>query len=416
MTARSPTPLALRPLAPATPERVAVVELRLTDFRNYPTLTFACDSRHVVLAGENGSGKTNLLEALSLLTPGRGLRRARLDEMDRLGGGGAWSVFARLDGPDGPVAVGTGAAAAVGDEETRQRRVRIDGAPARTADDLLDHCRVLWLTPAMDGLFTGPASERRRFLDRLVLAVDPGHGARVAAYEKAMRGRNRLLEEDRLDLDWLAAIEDQMAELGVAVATARVETVSCLERLIAATRADAPFPHAELALEGEIEAMVARGGPSAEAEDLFRARLGDNRRRDKAAGRTLDGPHRADLAVRHGPKDMPAHLSSTGEQKALLLGLVLAHARLVGETTGRAPLLLLDEIAAHLDPRRRAELFDVLETLGSQCWMTGTDAGAFTALGDRAVIHVVEAGRLGPTPDVALSANASPRNADPKTS
>ena len=292
--------------------------------------------------------------------------------------------------------IGTGAEAGTGDDESRQRRVRIDGVAARSSDELLDHCRVLWLTPAMDGLFTGPAADRRRFLDRLVLAVDPGHGARVSAYEKAMRGRNRLLEDDRLDLDWLTAIEDQMAELGVAVASARVETVACLERLIEATRADAPFPHAELALEGELEAMVARGGPSAEAEDLWRARLAEARRRDKAAGRTLDGPHRADLAVRHGPKAMPAHLSSTGEQKALLLGLVLAHARLVGETTGRAPLLLLDEIAAHLDPRRRGELFDVLEALGSQCWMTGTDAGAFEALGDRAAIWTLTGGRIDP--------------------
>ncbi|MER2605065.1 MAG: DNA replication/repair protein RecF [Siculibacillus sp.] len=373
--------------------RVAVRDLRLVDFRNYPALSLASDGRHVVLAGENGAGKTNVLEALSLLSPGRGLRRARLDEMSRQGGEGAWSVFARLDGPDGEVRLGTGSDD-VGAEETRTRRVRVDGEPARSADDLLDFVRVLWLTPAMDGLFTGPAAERRRFLDRLVLAVDPGHGARVSAFEKAMRGRNRLLEDDRLDLDWLAAIEAQMAELGVAVAAARVETVSCLERLIAATRADAPFPHAELALEGEIEALVAGGGPSAIAEDAYRARLADGRRRDKAAGRTLDGPHRADLAVHHGPKTMPAALSSTGEQKALLLGLVLAHARLVGEVTGRAPLLLLDEVAAHLDPRRRGELFDVVEALGSQCWMTGTDAGAFAALGERAEVFEVNGGRM----------------------
>ena len=373
--------------------RVAVTDLRLGDFRNYAGLRLASDGRHVVLAGENGAGKTNILEALSLLSPGRGLRRARLDEMARLGSAGAWSVFARLDGPDGEVAIGTGSEGA-GEEETRVRRVRIDGEAARSADDLLDFVRVLWLTPAMDGLFTGPGSERRRFLDRLVLAVDPGHGARVAAFEKAMRGRNRLLEEDRFDLEWLAAIEAQMAELGVAVAAARVETVACLERLIAATRADAPFPHAELALEGEIEALVAGGGPSAHAEDDYRARLAEGRRRDKAAGRTLAGPHRADLAVRHGPKDMPAGLSSTGEQKALLLGLVLAHARLVGETSGRAPLLLLDEVAAHLDPRRRGELFDVVEALGAQCWMTGTDASAFAALGARAEVFEVTAGQV----------------------
>lgn len=394
--------LAALPLAPPTPTRpeiarVAVAELRLVDFRNYASLSLAGDGRHVVLSGDNGAGKTNVLEALSFLSPGRGLRRARLDEVARLGSPGAWSVFARLDGPDGPVRLGTGSEPG-GDDETRVRRVRIDGEPTRSADDLLDHLRVLWLTPAMDGLFTGPAAERRRFLDRLVLAVDPAHGARVSAFEKAMRGRNRLLEDDRLDLDWLAAIEAQMAELGVAVASARVETVACLERLIAATAADAPFPHAVLALEGEIEALVASGGPSAVAEDTYRARLADGRRRDKAAGRTLDGPHRADLAVDHGPKAMPAALSSTGEQKALLLGLVLAHARLVAETCGRAPLLLLDEVAAHLDPRRRAELFDVVEALGSQCWMTGTDATAFAALGERAEAFEVRDGRIDRLP------------------
>ncbi|MDK9698059.1 MAG: DNA replication/repair protein RecF [Siculibacillus sp.] len=373
--------------------RVAVRRLVLTDFRNYTALSLDGDGRHVVLAGENGAGKTNVLESLSLLSPGRGLRRARLDEMARLGGSGLWSVFVRLDGPDGEVGIGTGIEAR-GEEEMLARRVRIDGETARSAEDLLDHVRVSWLTPAMDGLFTGPASERRRFLDRLVLALSPGHGAHVSAFEKAMRGRNRLLEEDRLDLAWLEAIEAQMAELGVAVSLARVETVACLERLIAATRTDAPFPHADLALEGEIEALVAAGGPAADAEDAYRARLRDGRRRDKAAGRTLDGPHRADLIVHHGPKAMPAHLSSTGEQKALLLGLVLAHARLVGETCGRAPLLLLDEVAAHLDPRRRAELFDVVEALGSQCWMTGTDASAFAALGERAVVFEVSGGSV----------------------
>lgn len=393
------SPLAASPpetIAPARPAipRVAVTALRLGDFRNYQSLALDTSGRHVVLAGENGAGKTNILEALSLLSPGRGLRRARLDEMARIGAPGAWSVFATLAGPDGEVRIGTGAEPQV-DDEARSRRVRLNGEAARSADDLLDHVRVLWLTPAMDGLFTGPGSERRRFLDRLVLAVSPGHGAHVNAFEKAMRGRNRLLEDDRLDIDWLEAIEAQMAELGVAVSLARVETVACLARLIAATRADSPFPHAELALEGEIEALVAMGGPAADAEDTYRARLRDGRRRDKAAGRTLDGPHRADLVVHHGPKAMPAHLSSTGEQKALLLGLVLAHARLVGETCGRAPLLLLDEVAAHLDPRRRAELFDVVEALGSQCWMTGTDAEAFAALGARAEIFEVAQGRIG---------------------
>jgi DNA replication and repair protein RecF len=373
------------PSAPRPIARVAVTRLVLTDFRNHAALRLDGDGRHVVLAGDNGTGKTNVLEALSMLSPGRGLRRARLDEMARQGGPGIWTVFAEIDGPDGRVRIGTGSEA-TGDEEGRGRRVRIDGAPARTADELLAHARLSWLTPAMDGLFTGPAGDRRRFLDRLVLALDPNHGARAGAFEKAMRGRNRLLEEPFPDRDWLGAIETEMADLGVAIASARVETVACLARLVAASRARFPFPHAELRLDGELETLVGEGRPAAEIEDLYRARLAEGRRRDAAAGRTLDGPHRCDLLVEHGPKAMPAHLSSTGEQKALLLGLVLAHARLVGETTGRAPVLLLDEVAAHLDPSRRAQLFDVLDGLGAQSFMTGTDAAAFAALGERAEV------------------------------
>jgi DNA replication and repair protein RecF len=362
--------------------RVAVTRLVLGDFRNHTALALDGDGRHVVLVGDNGTGKTNVLEALSLFTPGRGLRRARLDEMARRDGPGSWTAFAEITGPDGRARLGTGFDG--GGDENRTRRVRIDGEAARSADDFLSHLRLSWLTPAMDGLFTGPAGDRRRFLDRLVLALDPAHGTRVGAFEKAMRGRNRLLEDPRLDHEWLAAIETEMADLGIAVASARVETVACLARLIAASRSETPFPHAELALEGELEAQLSAGRPAAEIEDLYRARLIEGRRRDAAAGRTLDGPHRADLIVHHGPKAMPAGLSSTGEQKALLLGLVLAHARLVGETTGRAPILLLDEVAAHLDSARRAELFDVLDRLGAQTWMTGTDAAAFAALGARA--------------------------------
>lgn len=376
-------------------ERVAVTGLRLTDFRNYAALAVDLDRRHVVLAGENGAGKTNLLEAVSLLSPGRGLRRATQDEMVRAGGSGNFAVAAVLDGPDGSVRIGTGITA--GDDAERGRRIRIDGEPARTSEALLDHVRVLWLTPASDGLFTGPASERRRFLDRLVLALDPGHGARVSAFEKAMRGRNRLLEEERLDTTWIGAIEAQMAELGSAVAAARVEAIACLAGLIAATDdVDGVFPAADLALEGEIEALAAEQGPAGLVEDRYRALLTENRPRDRAAGRTLDGPHRADLKVTHRLKGMPAERSSTGEQKALLLGLVLAHARLVGETVGRAPILLLDEVAAHLDARRRAALFDRIELLGGQCWMTGTDLSVFAPLAERAQRFQVEAGAVRP--------------------
>ncbi len=347
--------------------------LQLADFRNYAQLDLALGPEHVVLVGDNGAGKTNLLEAVSLLSPGRGLRRASLDDMARNHGSGAWTLSATLHGPDGDVRIGTGTIAATDPAAPRSRLIRIDGEPARAAEDLLDHLNVLWLTPAMDGLFSGPAADRRRFLDRFVLALDPGHGARVSAFERTMRGRNRLLEEDRPDEAWLEAIEAQMAEIGVAIASARVEAVACLARLIAATRDDAsPFPHAVLALEGEIEAMASAGGPAGATEDRYRQMLADGRRRDKAAGRTLDGPHRADLRVEHGPKAMPAEQSSTGEQKALLL----------------------DEVAAHLDQRRRAALFERLDPLGGQCWLTGTEADAFRSLGTRACLMEVTAGAV----------------------
>lgn len=379
------------------PTRVSIVSLKLTDFRSYSYLSVALDGRHVVLAGENGAGKTNILEAVSLLSPGRGLRRATHDEMARLGGSGLFAVAATLEGPNGSVRLGTGLADTVSEGGTRGRIVRVDGVTTRRAEDLLEYVRVLWLTPALDGLFGGPASDRRRFLDRLVLALDAAHGGRVSAFERAMRGRNRLLEEERPDLEWLDAIEAQMAEIGVAIAAARVETVSCLAALVEATRAEgAPFPHAELALEGEIEALAASGMPSSDVEDRYRAILCAARPRDRAAGRTLDGPHRADLHVLHGPKGMPADRSSTGEQKALLLGLILAHARLVGTSIGVAPILLLDEVAAHLDARRRAALFDVIDALGGQCWMSGTDVSAFAPLAGRAEIFEVAGGRAVP--------------------
>lgn len=379
--------------ASGLPARAAVTALRLTDFRNYAHLALDLDPRHVVLAGDNGAGKTNLLEAVSLLAPGRGLRRATLAEMARLAGSGGFAVAAVVVTPDTETRIGTGISLGADAEDERARLIRVDGVPVRRAEDLVEHIRVLWLTPAMDGLFTGPASERRRFLDRLVGTLDPEHGARVNAFEKAMRGRNRLLEDPRPDRAWLDAIEAQMAELAVAIAAGRVETVACLAGLIDETRDDAsPFPHAELALAGHIEADLA-GATAAAAEDAYRRVLAATRPRDAAAGRTLDGPHRSDLAVSHGPKAMPAAQSSTGEQKALLLGLVLAHARLVGRLTGQAPVLLLDEVAAHLDQRRRAGLFDALDHLGGQCWMTGTDAAAFAALGERAlVVDVRDAG------------------------
>ena len=370
--------------------RPLVRRLMLKDFRSYAALDLAIEGRLVVLCGENGAGKTNLLEALSLLAPGRGLRRAELAECARRGGAGGFALSVEVDENGELHQLGAGWSPGDG-EDGAERLNRIDRAPVASSRAFSEHVRVVWLTPAMDSLFPGPASERRRFLDRFVLAIDPSHGARVGQFERALRGRNRLLEEDRRNASWLDAIEREAAELGVAIAAARLDCVSRLEALIAAERDDAsPFPWARLALEGEVEALAANG-PALEAEDRYRAMLRNNRGRDAAAGRTLIGPHVGDLAVRHGPKDAPAASASTGEQKALLVGLVLAHARLVAEMSGIAPIALLDEIAAHFDPKRRAALFDALTRLGGQAFLTGADPAAFARLEGRAEMFEVSA-------------------------
>ena len=345
-----------------------ISKLTLTNFRNYATLTIDLAPGAVVFSGDNGAGKTNLLEAISFLTPGRGLRRAPYADVAREGGDGGFALHARLDGPDGQVEIGTGISG--GDTAGEGgRRVRINGAPARSAEDMLEWLRVVWLTPAMDSLFTGPAADRRRFLDRLVLAIDPGHGQRAIDYEKAMRGRNRLLTEGSRDDRWFDAIETQMAETGVAIAAARAEMVRLLAAMIDRLPDTGPFPQADIGLSGDLEAEIA-AAPAVDVEERFRRTLIEGRDRDRAAGRTLEGPHRSDLVVRHRPKAMPAELCSTGEQKALLVGIVLSHARLTGEMSGMTPILLLDEIAAHLDSRRRAALFSILEELNCQAFMS----------------------------------------------
>jgi DNA replication and repair protein RecF len=364
----------------------------LADFRSYPALDLRAASNMVALAGDNGAGKTNLLEALSLFTPGRGLRRAELAEMAREDGHGGFAVSLEIEGEaGGPLQLGTGLEFSDG---AAQRKYRLDREPAPSPRVFADHLRVVWLTPSMDGLFTGSAGDRRRFLDRLVLAVDSDHGTRVAALEKALRNRNRLLEERRGEKIWLDAAEREIAELAIAVAAARGETVERLAALIAAGRDDeSPFPWADIALEGEIDRLMAER-PALEAEDLYRALLRENRARDAAAGRTLIGPQASDLVVLHGPKQCEARRASTGEQKALLVGLVLAHARLVAAMSGIAPLVLLDEIAAHFDPARRNALFDALQALGGQVWMTGADERLFDDLRGRADIFAVAGGRL----------------------
>jgi DNA replication and repair protein RecF len=368
----------------------------LSDFRSYAALDLTIRGSLVVLCGENGAGKTNLLEALSLFAPGRGLRRAELAECARVGGAGGFALSIEVEEDGETHQLGSGWKPGA-NGEAAERRNRIDRGAVASSRAFCDHVRLVWLTPAMDSLFAGPASERRRFLDRFVLAIDPNHGARVSQFERALRGRNRLLEEGGRNAAWLDAIEREAAELGVAVAAARLDCVHRLEALIAADRDDSsPFPWAKLALQGEIEAMT-DSGPALAAEDRYRAGLRDNRGRDAAAGRTLIGPHLSDLLVWHGPKQAPAAASSTGEQKALIVGLALAHARLVAETTGIAPLALLDEIAAHFDPRRRAGLYDALARLGGQVFLTGADPAVFAELEGRAEMFEVSAER-GVTP------------------
>ncbi len=364
--------------------------LILSSFRNYAALDLAVEAPLVVLAGDNGAGKTNILEAISLLSPGRGLRRAEFADIRRHGAAGGFAMSALVAGPHGEVRLGAGHDPAGGPA----RLCRIDGEAAGSAAAFADHCRILWLTPDNDGLFRGPAGDRRRFMDRLVLAVDAGHGARVNALEKALRSRNRLLEEERPDGAWLDAVEREAAEIAVAVAAARRETVARLAQIAAEGAEDgSPFPFARLAAQGDLENALANGAALA-VEEWYRGELKAGRWRDKAAGRTLVGPNGSDLAVRHGPKDQPAAQCSTGEQKALLLGLMLAHAGLVRQMSGMAPLLLLDEVAAHLDPRRRAALYARLEGLGGQVWMTGTDMALFGQLPAAAEVFTVANGAV----------------------
>ena len=349
-----------------------VSRLTLTDFRSYAEATIAPGPGFVLLSGENGTGKTNVLEAVSLLTPGRGLRGAALSEMARIGGTGGFAVAAGV----GQIDIGTGTLPSAAE----RRQVRINGAPA-SVNSLSEWLSVLWLTPAMDRLFMGSTGDRRRFLDRLVLALEPGHGHHTARYEAAMRARNKLLAEpETADPAWLAALEEAMAQHGSEVAEARARTVAALDERLSATPED-EFARAQIGLQGWDERDLA---PMLQA----------NRSRDAAAGRAVSGPHRQDLAVLHRTKAMPASRSSTGEQKALLLGLILAHAELVAERRGEPPLLLLDEVAAHLDPKRRSALFSRLAGRG-QVWMTATEASLFEEISEASRYHV-EAGQIHP--------------------
>jgi DNA replication and repair protein RecF len=369
--------------------------LTLSNFRSYHAAQVQLDrAGPVVLTGANGIGKTNLIEAISLLAPGRGLRRATMEELAFSEGDGAWAVSAEIEGMLGLATLGTGIDPPAGQESVPTRKCRIDRESVGSATAFADHLRVVWLTPAMDPLFNGPASERRRFLDRLVLAVDAQHSSRVAALERSLRSRNRLLEDSPGDSHWLDAVEHETAEVAVAVAAGRAETAKRLSAALEASRDTArEFPQAQIALQGWMEQLLPDHS-AVEIEDRYRSLLKDNRARDAAAGRTLDGPHLSDLVVSHASKNIPAADASTGEQKALLIRLVLAHASLIKQMTGFTPLLLLDEVVAHLDPSRRAALYDALSLLGAQVWMTGADPAAFGDIVGRAQVFLVRGGMV----------------------
>jgi DNA replication and repair protein RecF len=363
--------------------RAAFTHLTLTDFRSYARADLALDGRSVWLAGPNGAGKTNLLEAVSLFTPGKGLRGSSLAEVGRRLPGEAqgrpWAVAAVFEAGDDAVRLGTGTDA----PGAARRIVRREGEtvpPGRLAE----HVRQVWLTPAQDRLFLEGASARRRFFDRLAFAGDPRHAAHASAYEKALRERMRLLNEGPADPAWLSALEATMSEAGARLAEGRARTLQALQAEVEA-REDRPFPQARLSLTGEWEQAALQGGTAADIQPRLERALAAARDRDAAAGRALTGPHRGDLAVWHAEKDRPATECSTGEQKALILNLVLAQAaRLSRAESAPNPILLLDEVAAHLDPRRRAALFDEITALGLQAFLTGADESLFDDLKGRA--------------------------------
>lgn len=372
--------------------RLACARLTLSDFRCYKHLRMEPGTAPVVLTGANGAGKTNVLEALSFLIPGSGLRRAKLTEVGRRDVGGdhgrPWAVAAELEGDGLPVSVGTGLEAASG----TKRVVHIDGQAQRALSVLSQHFAAHWLTPQMDRLFLDGSQERRRFLDRLVFAFDPAHAGRITAYNHALRERTKLLADGKMDDAWLSALEDTMATRGMAVAAARLGVAQRLAGACAQT--DNVFPACELAIDGLAEGWLA-DVPALEVEDRLRAALKSSRNRDAqvgGAGNGIEGrlPHQSDLLVTHAAKRMPASQCSTGEQKMLLVGLVLAAARLSASDEGRVPVLLLDEVAAHLDAKHRAALFDEVLNLGCQAWFTGTDADLFEPLRGKAKFYIVD--------------------------
>ncbi len=363
-----------------SPATITVSHLSLTEFRCFERAALAIDARPVVLTGPNGAGKTNVLEALSLLTPGTGLRGARLADFIRRDAGPTahWAVAASIDTGLGLVSIGTGQAGTCGEQ---RRAIRIDGRPARGQAELAEVMCALWLTPAMDRLFLDGPAPRRRFLDRLVFGFDAGHAGRLAAYQRALRERARLLRQSTVESAWLGTLEGVMAGNGVAVAAARRATVGRLGQVLG--DGVGPFPGASVALDGSVENWLGEM-PAVDAEARFAEALAASRRHDAETGAARQGPHRTDFTIRHGTSAQPAEQCSTGEQKALLITIVLAAARLRAAERGTAPLLLFDEVAAHLDAAHRRALFDAICASGAQAWMTGTDRSVFDGLGEDA--------------------------------
>ncbi len=378
-----------------TPDGPAVTRLKLAGFRNYASLDLALDARSVVLFGENGSGKTNLVEAVSFLGPGRGLRSAGAEAVRRRTGAGTdpiWAVYAEAICPEGRLSLATGADPARPD----RRRTRLDGAAA-TRTELARRIPMLWLTPREDRLWAGSRADRLRFFDRLVLAATPGHADSASIYEKSMKERQRLLirqaEGGEVDPDWLSVLEREMAAAGVAQAAARLEALTRLQYEID-SRPQSRFPKAELALNGAVEAQLAAGLKAGEVEDWFGAELEQVRVRDSAAKRTLTGPHRTELTARHRDKDRPATDCSTGEQKSMALGLILAQAAVIRRLTDRGSVLILDEACAHLDQVRRTGLAETVLDLGVQAWVTGVERALFEPFGAHAQRMGVSDGRI----------------------
>ena len=370
--------------------------LSLTYFRNYTSARLEVSPAPVVLTGHNGAGKTNILEAISLLTPGRGLRRAKLSELDNSTVSGlAWTITTNLIGMQGEVKIGTGHDTDFSDDTADKRIIKIDEKIIKGQAELARHFATIWLTPQMEQLFHESASAGRKFLDRLVYSFDPEHASRVNEYEFAMRERNRLMQNGRADTIWLDALEQTMAETGAAIAQARLHTAQHINH--ATLQSTLSFPKARLSVVGTVEDLLSLGTPAVIVEEDFKRILKSGRPQDAAAGRTLAGIHRSEMRVIHMEKQMPAEFCSTGEQKALLLSIALAQARAGAQWHGVVPVLLLDEVVAHLDSTRRLELFEEICQIGAQTWMTGTDTSLFTGLEKKAQYFHIDSGSIIPT-------------------